>query len=140
MHAWRRHQANEGSHSEDFFGHMCGEHTLQADQLEVFHQFSRVMRQCSTAFFCVAASNIALTCLQARGPSLSCMKLPCCRPGTACVSSADQVLLAQARSRVLHEPIVLLAGVTIGNFAFWQVLPRTPSQHAHLSRLTLSTV
>ena len=82
MHALCRHQANEGSHSEDFFGHMCGQHTLQAEQLEVFHSFSRVMRQCSTAFFCVAASNIALTCLQARGPSLP---MHAADPTIACV-------------------------------------------------------
>ena len=25
----------------------------------------------------------------------------------------------QARQQVLHEPIVLLAGITVGNFAFW---------------------
>lgn len=36
--------------------------------------------------------------------------------------SAMARALVQARGRVLHEPIVLLAGVTIGNFAFWQVL------------------
>lgn len=28
-------------------------------------------------------------------------------------------LSAQARQQVLHEPIVLLAGITVGNFAFW---------------------
>ena len=25
----------------------------------------------------------------------------------------------QAKSQVLHEPVTMLAGVTVGNFAFW---------------------
>lgn len=44
-----------------FYSGLCGDKALNADQLEQFREFSKVMHQASVAFFSVSATNLILT-------------------------------------------------------------------------------
>ena len=75
----RRSQSGDMLSSPSYFGGLCGSFTLQEEQLEVFQEFSRVMKQCSLAFLCVAASNIILTFTQACPLRCAHMQSHACR-------------------------------------------------------------